>query len=433
MTGKFAHGLLLLSASVLALATAAQASDASKGYSTVYAFCQKANCADGSDPVGAVIVDANGNLYGTTETGGGGAYGGSSGGGTVFRIAPDGTETVLYAFCSLPNCSDGETPYDYKLIMDRSGNLYGTTFTGGAYSSSYCYNAGCGVVFKVAPDGTETVLHSFCSQTNCTDGAQPESGLIMDHRGNLYGTTPSGGANNDSGTVYKVAPNGTETVLYSFCAQASCTDGAWPFGGLLRDRTGNLYGTTDIGGTSNDGVVYKLAPDGTETVLYPFCSGTPAGSCTDGTNSFSTLAEDGSGNYYGTTEKGGANGQGVAFELAANGTESVLYNFCSDDQNNVCLDGNLQEYGLLSPAGRKATIYGTTVLGGSYNGGVVFSLSGGVEKVLYSFGQSTDGFANGVNSGLLKYQGYLYGAVADGGPNNGGIIFRVGTSGVGAR
>lgn len=377
MTCKFARGLLLSSISVLAFATAAKASDASKGYSIVYAFCQKANCADGSDPVGGLIVDANGNLYGTTEEGGNGAYGGASGGGTVFKITPTGQETVLYSFCSLPNCNDGASPYN-KLIMDKAGNLYGTTFTGGAYASSYCYNVGCGVAFKIAPDGTETVLHSFC-------------------------------------------------------AQANCTDGAWAFGGLIRDQAGNLYGTTDIGGVNNNGVIYKLAPDGTETVLYAFCGGAPAGSCTDGTNSFSTMAEDGSGNYYGTTENGGAYGQGVVFELAANGTESVLYNFCSNEQNNVCLDGNLAEYGVLPPSGKKATIYGATDLGGTDNGGAVFSLTGGSEKVLYSIGQSIDGFANGLNSGLLKYQGYLYGAVALGGPNDGGIIFRVGTTGVGAR
>lgn len=432
MTCKFARGLLLLSVSVLAFATAPRASDASKGYATVYAFCQKANCADGSDPAGGVIADGSGNLYGTTEEGGNGAYGGASGGGTVFKIAPNGQETVLYAFCSLSNCSDGASPYN-KLIVDKAGNLYGTTFTGGANTSSYCDGAGCGVVFKIAPNGSETVLHAFCSQPNCADGAQPQSELVMDRHGNLYGTTPSGGANNDSGTVYKVAPDGTETVLYSFCAQTSCTDGAWAFGGLVRDKAGDLYGTTDIGGANNNGVVYKLAPDGAETVLYAFCGGTRPGSCTDGTNSFSTLAEDKSGNFYGTTENGGTNGQGGVFELAANDTESVLYNFCSDDQGDVCLDGNLAEYGLLSPKGKKETIYGTTDLGGAYNGGTVFSLSGGSEKVLYSFGQSMDGFANGVNSGLLKYQGYLYGAVASGGPNGGGIIFRVGTTGVDAR
>jgi uncharacterized repeat protein (TIGR03803 family) len=196
------------------------------------------------NPSAELIMDAAANLYGTTY------HGGTSGGGVVFKLAPDGTETVLYSFCSQFNCADGDHP-SAGLIMDGAGNLYGTTYYGGT--------SGGGVVFKLAPDGTETVLYSFCSQSNCADGSDPEAGLIMDGAGNLYGTTSDGGGT-FGGVVFKLAPDGTETVLYSFCSQSGCADGSYPEAGLIMDGAGNLYGTTLGGGTSGTGVVFMVTP-----------------------------------------------------------------------------------------------------------------------------------------------------------------------------
>jgi len=273
--------------------------------------------------------------------------------------------------------------------MDGAGNLYGTTREGGA-------NKG-GVVFQLAPSGTgwsETVLYSFCSQSNCTDGANPAAGLIMDGAGNLYGTTIFGGTGSPAnGTVFMLTPDPTgtvwtETVLYLFCSQTNCADGANPRAGLIMDATGNLYGTTQGGGGHGSGVVFELTPDPTgtvwtETVLYSFCSQTP--NCADGSGPVAGLIMDAAGNLYGTTFRGGNGadifGNGVVFELTPDPTgtvwtETVLYSFCS--QTN-CADGNLPLAGLIMDAA--GNLYGTTSVGGSnfasscINGcGVVFEL-----------------------------------------------------------
>src|ERR1700730_2392125 len=216
---------------------------------------------DGSIPAAALIADSSGNLYGTTF------YGGAGCGGVVklspgAKVSP-GTETVLHSFTS----SDGENP-EAGLIADRAGNLYGTTVNGGPSGSGCGGSSGNGVVFKLSPIGTETMLHSF---TGGTDGANPVDigSLIADRAGNLYGTTQNGGASN-LGTVVKLYPGGIETVLHSF---AGGTDGANPFAGLIADSSGNLYGTTTGGGASGGGVVFKLSPGGIETVLYSFTGG----------------------------------------------------------------------------------------------------------------------------------------------------------------
>jgi len=161
---------------------------------------------------------------------------------------------VLYSFCSVANCTDGANP-KAGLIADGAGNLYSTTYFGGA--------DGFAVVFKLAPDGTETVLHSF---TGGSDGTSPCAGLIMDSSGNLYSTTSDGGADGD-GVVFKLAPDSTEKVLYSFTGGS---DGSLPGAGLIMDKKGNLYGTAEEGGAHGAGVVFKLAPNGTVTVLHSF-------------------------------------------------------------------------------------------------------------------------------------------------------------------
>ena len=204
---------------------------------------------DGANPAGSVIMDAQGNLYGTTEGGGAPGYG------TVFKVTPIGTEAVLHSFVAH---NDGAFPSG-GLIADSRGNMYGTTGNGGA--------TGNGIIFEVTPGGTETVLYTFKGYPN--DGSEPLAGFVADTSGNLYGTTKYG----DTpylGTVFKFTPGGTETVLYSF---KGGSDGAYPTGGVVIDAHGNLYGTTTAQGAGNCGTAFQLTPGRIETVLQAFNTG----------------------------------------------------------------------------------------------------------------------------------------------------------------
>src|ERR1039457_6208053 len=182
---------------------------------TIHRFCSQSGCPDGLQLVAGLVQATNGDLYGTMS---GGA---TNSAGTIFKITPGGTLTTLYSFCSQTNCTDGGVPYT-GLVQAANGDLYGTTQVGGA-------NDG-GTAFKITPSGTLTTLYSFCSQTNCADGAYPYAGLVQLANGDLYGTTYSGG-NNYNGTVFKITPTGTLTTLYSFCSQTNCADGAYPYAG----------------------------------------------------------------------------------------------------------------------------------------------------------------------------------------------------------
>jgi uncharacterized repeat protein (TIGR03803 family) len=279
------------------------------GVETVlYSFTGKNG--DGANPQAALIQGGDGNFYGTTYYGG--TTGTSANGsGTVFKITPSGTLTTLYSFCSQTNCTDGEYP-DAGLILATDGDFYGTTYGGGAASS--------GTIFKITPSGTLTTLYRFCSQTNCTDGSEPHAGLIQATDGDFYGTTWNGGVNLDGGTVFKITPSGTLTTLYSFCSQTNCADGAYPEAGLIQATNGDLYGTTNEGGYGmvllgfyGYGTVFKITPGGTLTTLYSFC---PQTGCTDGELPLAGLIQATNGNFYGTTNEGGANNDGVVFGLS---------------------------------------------------------------------------------------------------------------------
>ena len=295
-------------------------------YTVLYHFCTRyrnGTCTDGEYPAAGLVFDQKGNLYGTTVSGG------TSGQGVVFKLTPRGKETVLYSFCALKSsqndCADGALPYA-GLVLDPEGNLYGTTFSGGTNNSNSCYGYyeyGCGVVFKLTPKGKETVLYSFCPQyPSCTDGASPFAGLVLDQKGNLYGTTWLGGNNNPCatgsegcGVVFKLTPEGKETVLYRFCTQDNCVDGSSPLTALVLGAKGDLYGTTQLGGAPGGGVVFKLTPEGKETVLHGFCWQV---NCADGQQPNAGLIFDQKGNLYGTTTYGGAGiyRGGVVFRLA---------------------------------------------------------------------------------------------------------------------
>jgi len=341
------------------------------GQETVlYTFCSVTNCTDGAYPAAGLIQDTAGNLYGTTGGYGATGGGGANGDGTVFKLDDTGQETVIYSFCSANNCIDGSMPLG-GLMQDVAGNLYGPTAHGGA--------TGNGTVFKVDTTGQETVIYSFWSASDPTDGTYPGAGLIQDAAGNLYGTTEYGGDNpNGDGTVFKVDATGNETVIYSFCSDPDCTDGALPLGGLVQDTAGNLYGTTEEGGSY--GTVFKLTPptqpggNWAETVLYTFCSDSI---CSNGANPFAGLLQDAAGNLYGTTMSGGGYGSvGTVFRLAppaqsgGNWTETLLYSFCS--VTTGCASGSSPVAGLIRDAA--GNLYGTASGGGAYAGGTVFKL-----------------------------------------------------------
>jgi uncharacterized repeat protein (TIGR03803 family) len=348
---------------------------------------------DGSNPVGGVIRVATGTLYGTTLADG------TYRSGTVYEFTQTGKEAVVYSFAG--GTTDGASPCA-SLIRDAVGNLYGVTSLGGT--------SGYGTVFKVTRDGKEKVLYSFVGQPS--DGQYPTyGGLVADTTGNFYGVTEQGGAHN-YGTVFKVTKAGKESVLHSFSAG---TDGAYPIGTLLLDVEGNLYGTTQDGGKSGLGTVFKVTKAGEESVLYSFKGGT------DGEGPFGGLVSDKSGNFYGTTLGGGILGAGTVFKVTKTGTEAVLYNFMGGT------DGGSPFGTLVRDA--VGNLYGTTEYGGLSGFGTIFELSNtGAETVLHSFaGFPTDG--QNPLAGLKRdNEGNLYGTTYDGGTDDGGIIFKLQTN-----
>ena len=329
----------------------------------------------GAVPYAGVIFGPNGSLYGTTAFGGVGSCGsggGTTGCGTVFNLRPPlvpcriatcyWTETPINVF---NGGSGGAIPYGGRPIFDQAGNLYGTTFGGGGGSCS----AGCGLVYELTPSAggwTEKILYSFTGAGG--DGASPWAGVIFDQAGNLYGTTEFGGANG-YGTIYELSPSGsgwTEKVLYNFQNQA---DGAWPFAGLVFDRSGNLYGATTWGGTGNGGTVFELAPAGSGwnyQTLYAFTRqpGELAG------GPVATPILDTGGNLYGATYGDGAYGLGSVFKLTPSGgswTITTLYNFTGGSdgllpRSNLVLDAN-------------GDLYGMAASGGANGRGVVFEIT----------------------------------------------------------
>jgi len=334
---------------------------------TLYSFCLQASCPDGQSSYAGLVQATNGDFYGTT------VYGGANGYGTVFKITPSGTLTTLHSFCSQSGCPDGQYPYA-ALVQAANGNIYGTTQTGGV-------NGPYGTIFKITPSGTLTTLYSFCYQSACTDGISPAAGLVQASNGDLYGTTYAGGANgNFDGTVFKITPSGTLTTLYSFCSQSECTDGAHPEGGLVQAADGNFYGTTQLGGANGGyGTVFKVTPSGALTTLYSFCSQT---GCTDGSAPAAGLLQATNGDFYGTTYNGGAsvsvdcaNGCGTVFKITPSGALTTLYSFCA--QTGWCTDGDHPATGLVQDT--NGTFYGTATYGGGADGyGTVFSLSVGL-------------------------------------------------------
>jgi uncharacterized repeat protein (TIGR03803 family) len=294
---------------------------------------------DGAEPTAGLIAGKDGNLYGTTSKGGGSRDCSkmAKGCGTIFKITPDGTLTLLHIF---PGKTFGATPVG-PLIADKDGNFYGATVEGGRH----CLHDGCGIVYKFAPDGTFTRLFFLPGPPLAYD---PSGGLLRDKQGNLYGVTQSGG-NDSVGMLYKVAPDGTVTYLHDF----QFAEGGHPFGELVADKDGNLYGTTLF-----NGGVYKLTPDGTFSTLYDFTGGG------DGAAPWAGVIFDADGNMYGTNSAGGLNCNcGTVFKLAPDGTETTLYSF----ENAT---GSAPKASLIMD--RRGNLYGTASQGGANGFGSVF-------------------------------------------------------------
>jgi len=424
---RLSAALALFAVAVLAPLIATPAVQA-QTFTVLHTFVGFPN--DGRFAFGSLIQDSAGNIYGTTERAG------KYGGGVIYKLDPAGNETIIYNF--IKNKTGALTLAG--LAMDSAGNFYGTAPFGGDGNCELGTNM-CGVVFKVDPTGKETVLHRF--QKPGAGGALPLGSVVLDSAGNIYGTTQDGGTGKfpGNGVVFELDPTGKDTVLHSFNGM----DGSFPQSGLIRDSAGNLYGTTQDGGgnplCSSCGTVFKVDPRGKRTILHAFSSGS------DGDGSHPELANlvmDGAGNLYGTTLTGGDlscprgnGGCGVVFKIDTTGEETILYRFHGGT------DGAYPYTAVaLDSAGN---VYGTASLGGDLTCGlnpvpqgcgVVFKLdANGTETVLYSFRGGADG--NQPMSLIRDAAGNLYGTTLYGGaflelcgdhgsPNPGcGVLFKI--------
>jgi uncharacterized repeat protein (TIGR03803 family) len=407
-----AASLIIVFALVFLVGPAAQA----QTYTIIHNFT---GGGDGANPYTGLTMDAAGNFYGTTS-GGGASYG------IVFKLKHSGSGWILSPVHSFAGGADGWFPWA-RVAIATDGTIYGSTSTS---SGDGCHEGStCGTVFHLRPSPTapksvltpwnETVIYRF---TGANDGAYPRGDLVFDQLGNLYGTTVNGGSTG-SGVIYKLAPsvgNWTETVLYS--AQNN-GDGANPFGGVVFDRSGNLYGVFSQGGPHGFGAVYELSPSGsgwTEQTLYGF------NYVTDGTYPEGGLIIDSSGNLYGTTLDGGSGQGGTVFELthgSGGWAFNVIYSFSGP------YDGGPWDKLSMDTAG---SLYGATRADGAYGFGSIFRLtpsSGGwTYTSLHDFcgpaPPSTDG-ASPIGNLVLDANHNLYGTTAYGGQFGFGVVFKI--------
>jgi uncharacterized repeat protein (TIGR03803 family) len=365
----------------------------------LYSFCSQPSCADGGQPQTAVVLGADGNFYGSTIRGGANQADSCQlgpGCGTIFRITPAGKLTTIYNFCSQSNCADGV--YPSQLVLGANGNFYGTTESGGILNSNAGCPQGCGTVFEISPAGAFATLYSFCTTTNgsgsCTDGTIPVSGVVQAANGNFYGTTLYGGSAG-RGNMFEITPTGTLRQIYSFCSQTNCADGILSLHEpLIQGGDGNLYGITGGGGPNGGGTIFKVTPRGQLTTLYGFCYSSTS-PCPDGTFPSGSLTQGSDNSFYGTTSSGGnvspslcggvGYGCGTIFGISPRGQITTIHTFCS--QAN-CSDG---AYGQGLMQATNGVFYGTTGYGGSSGWGVVLTESKGLApfaEALPTFGKS---------------------------------------------
>lgn len=346
---------------------------------------------DGAIAEAGLLMDKKGNLYGTTSSGGAFDWG------TVFKLDIAGKETVLHSFPGFG--PEGSIPVA-GVILDKGDNIYGTTEAGGNDAAE----GGYGTVFKLDSSGGISPLHQF---KGSPDGRFPTATLSIDKRGDVYGTTVQGGSS-DLGTLFKIDNMGNQTVLHSFTG----SDGSYPIGShLLIDKEGNLYGTTWGGGPAGQGTVFKLDRTGKLTVLHSFTG-------PDGAGPIGDVVMDKRGNLYGTTTGGGSAGVGTVFKLDATGNEAVLHSFAGAPK-----DGAYPVKGVVMD--KQGNLYGVTLYGGSSGFGVVFKLNtSGKETVLHNFGDTPDG-SYPLGSLLLDKKDNLYGTTQNGGDYGIGTVFKI--------
>ena len=384
-------------------------------YSVIHNFT---GGSDGGFPQAGLTMDRAGKLYGTASTGG------ISGNGAVFKLVPSGSHWVFYPLYSFRGGYDGSAPTG-PLTIGPDGALYGTTLAGGYFQGEYCEDGGCGVVFRLRPPATappsaftpwnETVLYAFDAE----DGNEPVyPQLLFDQAGNIYGTTQFGGSN-VGGNVFELIPSGggwTDTVLYDGFEGDSAA-GSQPYSGVVMDSAGNLYGTTSVGGARGDGVVYELSPTQNgwvETILHNFDFGA------DGGLSYGGLVMDQAGNLYGGTVAGGTGDCGVIYELSpSNGgwTFAPIYslpNCGGGPYENLTIDAS-------------GNLYGTAYGDGANGGGMVFKLSqsNGAWTLtdLHDFSFRTEYFPYGAV--LIGPNGNLYGTASGGGAYGHGVVWEI--------
>jgi uncharacterized repeat protein (TIGR03803 family) len=355
---------------------------------------------DGADPTTGLTEGSDGYLYGTTS-----AAGANGSGGTVFKITTAGVLTVLHSFIN-GTFTDGSVPSG--VIQGADGSFYGVTSFGGA--------TGNGSVFKVTPTGTETLLHSFVNGNG--DAASPYGNLIQATNGNFYGTANNGGANGN-GAIFEMTASGQESVLYSF--NASAGDGFRPSSGVIQAGNGDLYGTTPGNGTDINksyGAVYKVTLSGQETLVYTFRGLTVA----DGQLPVGGLIQGIDGNLYGSTSEGGSVLSGTVFQLTPAGTETVLSNFNAG--SNVSLNGYSPIGSLIQAS--DGNIYGFNNLGGAYNGGTLFQVTPqGATTVVYAFGANSGDGVGPMATLIQASDGNFYGTTHGGGAHGYGTIFKI--------
>jgi uncharacterized repeat protein (TIGR03803 family) len=316
---------------------------------TIFDFCPQ-SCANGMNPVTALALGTDGNLYGTASGGGANLVG------TAFKMTPSGTYTLLYTFCRTTSCTEGDFPKG-TLLLAPDGNFYGTTWSSGFAPHK-------GGIFKLTPSGTLTPVYEFCIPSGCPDGGQPLAGLIEASDGNFYGTASGGGSKTPDGTIFKVNSAGVLKTLYRF----SGPDGQAPAAPLVQGRDGNFYGTTELGGANGHGTVFKITPAGVLTTLYNFCSQT---GCADGSDPTAGLTLATKGNFYGsTTGAGGTNTNGTIFEITSAGTLTTLHSFAGG------ADGAFPTGALLQAT--DGNLYGTTAGDGIANWGTIYVLGVGL-------------------------------------------------------
>lgn len=356
------------------------------------------NLTDGWTPNSPLVQGTDGNLYGVTYSGG------AFSSGVVFKMTPSGTLSVLYSFCGLPLCADGARPNWVALGSD--GNFYGTTASGGANPGPN--GIGGGTFFKITPGGSLTTLYSFCALANCGDGNNP-TGIAPGSNGHFYGTTSGGGNAGQSGVVFDITRDGALTTIYTFCSQAGCTDGATPAAPVMQGLDGSLYGTSKAGGMYGQGTVFKVTLAGVLTTLHSF-------NATDGAMPGGELLQAAGGQLFGTAQ-GGAYGAGTIFKITPMGAFTTLYNFCA--QTN-CPDGADISSRLMQAT--DGNFYGETTAGGSLTCpvylnagcGTAFTMTpAGTLTTLHQFNKMQS-YSPGF--GLVqRTNGALYGATAHGG------------------